>query len=467
MTGVELLKRAKKQWPDTIRIMLTGYTDIQTQMATTEVGVYGFLLKPWNGDDLRMTVEQALHRWDLTSENRTLHALIRKQDADLKLWNERFEEKVRARTEQLEEKVKELERRLNGCPCKGCGIDQAREPIEKRNQLGRNVHSETEPQPNNATADWAGSVSHCFGLCLWLCRAMFPLFSGKAMNVQKAKNLIDGISDLPSLPFVVSKMLEVTADSKAAAPDLGQVISMDQTLTAKVLRLVNSSFYGFRGQVSTISHAVVMLGFNVIRSLTLGLSVVKIMGNLGNSKGFNYEGFWEHSAGCAVCARWLAKRTNYDPPEEAMVAGMMHDIGKILLSEYAAGGFEKAVRIASEEGKLLAKAEEQVFGFNHALVGMLLAKGWNLPALLCEGIRFHHEAFSDKGSPHSEIAYLVHMSNLYCKEQRIGFGGDRNLPEDLEPLWRELGLNKQDRTDLSPQLKGEVRQAETLFGIRR
>ncbi|RKY67865.1 MAG: hypothetical protein DRP97_06920 [Candidatus Latescibacterota bacterium] len=296
---------------------------------------------------------------------------------------------------------------------------------------------------------------------------MFPLFSGKAMNVQKAKNLIDGISDLPSLPFVVSKMLEVTADSKAAAPDLGQVISMDQTLTAKVLRLVNSSFYGFRGQVSTISHAVVMLGFNVIRSLTLGLSVVKIMGNLGNSKGFNYEGFWEHSAGCAVCARWLAKRTNYDPPEEAMVAGMMHDIGKILLSEYAAGGFEKAVRIASEEGKLLAKAEEQVFGFNHALVGMLLAKGWNLPALLCEGIRFHHEAFSDKESPHSEIAYLVHMSNLYCKEQRIGFGGDRNLPEDLEPLWRELGLNKQDRTDLSPQLKGEVRQAETLFGIRR
>ena len=287
------------------------------------------------------------------------------------------------------------------------------------------------------------------------------------MDVQKAKDLIDGIPDLPSLPFVVSKMLEVVADTRSAAPDLGQVISMDQTLTAKVLRLVNSSFYGFRGQVSTISHAVVMLGFNVIKSLALGLSVVKIMGNLGKSKGFNYEAFWEHSAGCAVCARWLAKRTGYDPPEEAMVAGMMHDIGKILLSEYAAEFFAKAVRIASEEGGLLAEAEEQVFDFNHALVGMLLVKSWNLPAPLCDGIRFHHEAWPDKGSPHSDIAFLVHLSDLYCKEQRIGFGGDRNLPEGYEQLWRKIGLEKQDRTDHVPRVKAEVRQAEVLFGIKR
>ena len=104
------------------------------------------------------------------------------------------------------------------------------------------------------------------------------------MNVQKAKDLIDGISDLPTLPFVVSKMLEVVGDSRSAARDLGQVISMDQTLTAKVLRLGNSSFYGFRGQISTISHAVVMLGFNVIKSLALGLSVVKIMGNMKKNK---------------------------------------------------------------------------------------------------------------------------------------------------------------------------------------
>ena len=115
MTGLELLKRAKKQWPDTIRIMLTGYTDIQTAMATIDqVGVYRFLLKPWNDDDVRMTVERALHQWDLTSENRILHALIRKQDAELKLWNEGFEEKVRAHTEHLERMVKELERPF-GC----------------------------------------------------------------------------------------------------------------------------------------------------------------------------------------------------------------------------------------------------------------------------------------------------------------------------------------------------------------
>ena len=111
MGGLELLKRAKKQWPDTIRIMLTGYTDIQMAMPTIdEVGVYRFLLKPWNDDDVRMTVERALHQWDLTSENRNLHTLIRKQGGELKLWKERFEEKIRERTEHLEQKVKELER---------------------------------------------------------------------------------------------------------------------------------------------------------------------------------------------------------------------------------------------------------------------------------------------------------------------------------------------------------------------
>ena len=293
------------------------------------------------------------------------------------------------------------------------------------------------------------------------------LFFERTMNVQKAKDLIDGISDLPTLPFVVSKMLEVVGDSRSAARDLGQVISMDQTLTAKVLRLGNSSFYGFRGQISTISHAVVMLGFNVIKSLALGLSVVKIMGNMKQNKEFDHEAFWEHSLGCAVCARWLAKRTGYDPPEEAMVAGMMHDIGKILLSEYAAESFGKAARIASEEGGLLVEAEEQILDFDHTLVGMLLAKRWNLPEPLCDGIRFHHKTWPDKGSPLSDIAFLVHLSDLYCKEQRIGFGGDRHLPEGYEKLWQKLGLNKQDRTDQAPRVKAEVRQAEVLFGIKR
>jgi HD-like signal output (HDOD) protein len=184
--------------------------------------------------------------------------------------------------------------------------------------------------------------------------------------------------DLPTLPDVVARVMQIVSNPLTTAEDLNQVISLDPALTFKILRLANSAFYGFPREITTITQAVTTLGFNTIRNLALSVSVHKMM-FADREKGlFSYRDFWKHCVAVGVCARILAVRIGYKNEENAFTAGFLHDIGKSLLERMDHASFLSAIEVSRSESRALWMTEQDLLGVDHAAVGGRLAEIWNL-----------------------------------------------------------------------------------------
>jgi putative nucleotidyltransferase with HDIG domain len=195
------------------------------------------------------------------------------------------------------------------------------------------------------------------------------------------------IRQLPPLPAVISRLMDVVQNSESSAEDVSRVLASDQHLTGKVLRLVNSSFYGMSRKIATITRAVVILGYQAIRHLALGLAACQAFQD--QKSALDRERFWTHSLSCAATAQLVARQTGLPVPEEAFVAGLLHDIGRMALS--VAGPREFAGLRPAPAGQLIAR-EKEVLGMSHAQAGAQLLEHWKLPEALCRVVRFHHSA---------------------------------------------------------------------------
>ena len=224
------------------------------------------------------------------------------------------------------------------------------------------------------------------------------------------------IKELPPLPVVVQKLLKTLQDENSSADDVMKVLSSDQALASKVLKLVNSSFYGLSGQVSTPSRAVVILGFAAVRNLAVGLSAARLMNSAGRG---HMMDFWDHSVAAASACQILAHKVGYPDPEEAFIAGLLHDIGLVVL-EIAAPG-ELAEAMAGGPDVQLA-SEEKLLGLTHARAGGMLLKHWKLPKPLCDAARFHHTPQVVSGSD-DPLVSLVALADVFA-----GVHGAANEP---------------------------------------
>lgn len=257
-----------------------------------------------------------------------------------------------------------------------------------------------------------------------------------------AVNLTDRIrsqiKDLPPLPKVVNRLVKVVGDDRSNAEDVTKVLAGDQALTAKVLKLVNSSFYGQSGEIATITRAVVVLGFAAVRNLALGLAAG---GALKRAGGAEYQRrFWTHALATACAAEALAGRGNGGvDPEEAFVAGLLHDIGHPVLALAAPAEFAEV--FAGGPDALVAR-EEAVFGLGHAKAGQMLLRQWKLPEHLGEVARFHHHGkICAKGD--APLVTAVCLADLLASVLDTGFERTADDP-DLATLAGIAGLNLAD-----------------------
>lgn len=201
----------------------------------------------------------------------------------------------------------------------------------------------------------------------------------------QADQITSKIKSLPPLSVIVQKLLEVIKDDDSSAGDVSKVLSTDQALAAKVLKLVNSSFYGLPRKISTISRAVVILGYSAVRNLALGLSMYDTL--KGMKKDTEWESFWEHSIYVAAGCEEIASHIGYKDPEEAFVAGLMHDIGILVINITFPDKFKTFYNQGLYD---YAEQERELFGMTHNEAGIRLLEHWKLPENLCRTARFHH-----------------------------------------------------------------------------
>lgn len=238
----------------------------------------------------------------------------------------------------------------------------------------------------------------------------------------------DELQDLPPLPAVVTRVMQTINDPTTSAADLNRLISGDQALASKVLRLVNSSYYGFPRRIATITHAVVILGFNTVRNLTTSLGVFNAFDPQGLPTALDRKGFWAHSMAVAVAAGVLARRKNVPAKaiEEVFVGGLLHDLGKLFLDQYFPDQYAIALKLARAAKISVWDAEKTALGVGHALVGKRVADKWNLPPSLTSMIMLHHQpAFAKE---HFEVTALIHAADMVARKLKIGDGGDPLVP---------------------------------------
>jgi len=260
----------------------------------------------------------------------------------------------------------------------------------------------------------------------------------------EVKRRVKRIKNLPTLPGIVQKISSMVESPHTSSADVGRLISQDQVLSAKVLRMANSAFFGMSRKISSITQALVILGFDVVKGLVLTSSVFEMMKQ-------SMVGLWEHSVGCAAAAGVIARRLGRPDAEEILVAGLLHDLGKVVLSLEMPKEMAAIMKAAQTKQISFYEAEGEVLGFNHQDVGLWLSEHWNLPDNLSEPMRYHHQPERATNAP-QETA-IVHLADIIIRAKGFGFGGDDFVPPLSAPAWKILGLKTKDFGGLIDELE--------------
>lgn len=261
------------------------------------------------------------------------------------------------------------------------------------------------------------------------------------------------IRGLPTLPPVVRKISEMVKSERVSAETIGKTIGQDYALTAKVLRLVNSAFYGLGEPISSVTSAVVLLGFNVVRGVVLSASVFELMDR-------GIVGLWEHSLGTAIASGVIAKALYVPEPEEVSVAGLLHDIGKVVVPAKMPETYREICEHIERTTLSIGQVEKKILGFDHSRIGMWLADEWNFPPNLTEPIVYHHTPALAKQARIQTA--IVHLADILIRAKGFGFGGDPWVPEIDKEGWNLLGLSMKDLEDVVFKIGEEVFNVDGL-----
>ncbi len=289
---------------------------------------------------------------------------------------------------------------------------------------------------------------------------------------RRVQGILASIDQLPSLPAVVWDVMKLANDPDSCASDFEEHIKKDQALTAKLLKLVNSAYFGLPNPVTTISRSVVVLGYKTLKSVVMAASTSKLLDRQLGLYGYSKGGLWMHSIACAGIARHLASKTfklGLEYSEEAFVAGLLHDIGKIVISPVLYKNKDEFLEwIKGNLGGTITAAEKQVAGIDHAEAGQRMMQKWKLPPLLSDGIASHHDADGIFEGEGGKFNALLQLANYLCHELSLGVIPNYPWNTKLPPqLLQTLQLKESDVPLILEEASDLQEDIQALFSSLR
>jgi putative nucleotidyltransferase with HDIG domain len=275
--------------------------------------------------------------------------------------------------------------------------------------------------------------------------------------------IIKRIDDVPPLPDIVVKLLHASRDPNVSTREMVELIKHDPALTLKVLRLCNSSYYGLPRKINSIQEALVYIGTDTLVNFVLAGCLSSFYQQAQEGYGLEKGELWRHSVGCAIASQRIASQANEETSGQAFTAGLIHDIGKIILNTYVGEEIDAIMAMVNAEQIPFGEAEKRVLGFSHTEAGAKLARHWNLPDPLTEAIAFHQDP--GKAQSHTRLVSEVHLGNILCLSFGIGVGAD-GLAYTFHPRALEAtGIEVSDLFRLSLDIHDDYKKAEELIGL--
>jgi len=276
----------------------------------------------------------------------------------------------------------------------------------------------------------------------------------------KPEDFIKGSIRLSALPQIYFKINNVINDPESSFGDVAEIISNDTSLSVRLLKIVNSSFYNFPSEIDTISHAISIVGTTQLRDLALATMVLKAFGGFPEEF-IHMESFWKHSVGCGIAAWIIALNCSEANPERYYLTGILHDVGRLILFENHPEKARKIMDRSQKENQIAYRVEREELGFDHSAIGAALLAEWKLPSNLRDIVKSHHSPL--EATEYSKESAILNLADLIIKTMELGSAGDKLIPP-LEPeAWEKTGMTMNTLPLLWQQIQKQFDETIDIF----
>ncbi len=279
------------------------------------------------------------------------------------------------------------------------------------------------------------------------------------MKQDELRILTQKIKNLPTIPSILDNILTLLEDENVSALKLEEIISNDQAIASKVLSIANSAYYSLSQKVTSISHAVSLLGFTTVKNIAIGTSIFSNFSDKGS--GIDLKDLYLHSIGTAMASEKIARKFSNIQPETAFIGGLLHDIGKLILIDIFQKQYRDAVETARDTACSICFAEDRVFGTNHITVGEWLCDRWHLPPEVILSVKYHRAPWLS--GENKELPSAIYLANNIIKREKIGFSGDNYIPRIDERVLNILNLKKNDLSEIFSLIQAEKGNIVNIF----
>ncbi|MGD8451291.1 MAG: HDOD domain-containing protein [Phycisphaerae bacterium] len=278
-------------------------------------------------------------------------------------------------------------------------------------------------------------------------------------HLQKA---MSRFTEINSLPEITAKVVGVVEDPRATAQDMHEIVKNDPALATKVLKVVNSAFYGLPSQVASLDRAIIMLGLSAVKNIALAASLAQMFKGDPITSQFTPHDLWRHSISVGVCARLLARRAGIAQADEFFVAGLVHDMGLLVIGQLLPAKLTEIAELCSGEPQNYCAAEQRLIEADHQIFGAALATKWKFPPAICNTVAYHHEP-DILGADARKVVTMVYVADTICCKMKHGYYLTGEAQEVTAEMLALIGVTPTVMGEVCQELPEQIAEAESIL----